>query len=577
MARDSRAYKILCSLYQGVLKRQRFGSLRRKEAPSTGRKRPISLEPLEQRVLLSGATPWVVELDDLNATAVTVGLNPDNQHIEVSDGSGLLDSRPLVDTVSLDILGNNGVAVDESVTVDASLFGRLPILFDGREGSDTLVGPDLSVDWRVTGPDAGHIDAFNPNPVSFSGVENLTGGVDNEDNFILTEGASISGKLEGGAGGFDTLVIEGGSFRLVSYHATGPDSGTVRLDAAVVAYSGLEPIVDDSGAVDRILTTSASADIMSLSDGPASGQLTLDADNGAFETHTFTAPRLSIRINADAGDDTINLNTLLEYSEAVFIDGGDGVDTVDVSGLVGSYTIIGHSDGSFTITDGAQSFGVINVENFTGPHSVLSEQGIPDWQEQGSGPIANAQLAIPPDNIATAAVHAIAPHPRDPNVLFVGSVNGGVWRNTDRTVLFEFDSTVLTPATQSVLNQYARFLLEHPDVHVEVGGHTDSVGDVGFNQTLSLNRAQSVGDHLMAQGVPASQLTVTGFGETRGVASNSTDEGRRLNRRVELIANFWQPLIDQFPSLAVGSVAVSPLDNAEVAVTDATTVEELVV
>ena len=71
---------------------------------------------------------------------------------------------------------------------------------------------------------------------------------------------------------------------------------------------------------------------------------------------------------------------------------------------------------------------------------------------------------------------------------------------------------------------------------VEVAGHTDAVGDEGFNQVLSVRRAQAVKDYFVRSGVAAERITVVGYGETQPRSTNDTIEGRRLNRRVEIRA-----------------------------------------
>jgi OOP family OmpA-OmpF porin len=86
-----------------------------------------------------------------------------------------------------------------------------------------------------------------------------------------------------------------------------------------------------------------------------------------------------------------------------------------------------------------------------------------------------------------------------------------------------------------VLNQAAALLQKHERVVVEVAGHTDSKGSEEYNQGLSERRANAVKDYLNSKGVRASRLTARGYGESRPVASNDTDEGRAENRRVELI------------------------------------------
>ena len=66
---------------------------------------------------------------------------------------------------------------------------------------------------------------------------------------------------------------------------------------------------------------------------------------------------------------------------------------------------------------------------------------------------------------------------------------------------------------------------------IEVEGHTDSIGTEAYNDSLSLERARSVRRAIVAQGVEESRIRVRGFGESRPVAPNGTDEGRRANRR----------------------------------------------
>ncbi len=102
-------------------------------------------------------------------------------------------------------------------------------------------------------------------------------------------------------------------------------------------------------------------------------------------------------------------------------------------------------------------------------------------------------------------------------------------------VNFDFDKATLKPETKVILNEAAALLSKHERVVVEVAGHTDSRGTEKYNQGLSERRANAVKDYLTGKGVKASRLTARGYGESRPVASNDTDEGRAENRRVELI------------------------------------------
>lgn len=104
-------------------------------------------------------------------------------------------------------------------------------------------------------------------------------------------------------------------------------------------------------------------------------------------------------------------------------------------------------------------------------------------------------------------------------------------------VLFDFNKATLKPGAKEKLSKLAGVLLAYPgNIRMEIEGHTDSVGSHDYNQKLSESRAMSVRDYLLQAGVPAGKITaVHGFGETRPVASNDTDAGRQMNRRVEII------------------------------------------
>jgi outer membrane protein OmpA-like peptidoglycan-associated protein len=103
-----------------------------------------------------------------------------------------------------------------------------------------------------------------------------------------------------------------------------------------------------------------------------------------------------------------------------------------------------------------------------------------------------------------------------------------------RGVNFEFDKAVLTAESSQILDRVAASLIAHPEVKVEVAGHTDSDGSAAYNLKLSDRRAKAVRDYLIKKGVPASQLTAHGYGESQPIADNKTVEGRAENRRVEL-------------------------------------------
>jgi len=101
-------------------------------------------------------------------------------------------------------------------------------------------------------------------------------------------------------------------------------------------------------------------------------------------------------------------------------------------------------------------------------------------------------------------------------------------------VYFEFNSAKLTLNSKEILDKVAESLLAWPEVRVEIGGHSDSLGAEAYNLRLSRLRAESVRDYLLERGVPRSQLEASGYGETNPIDDNRTEDGRARNRRVEL-------------------------------------------
>jgi outer membrane protein OmpA-like peptidoglycan-associated protein len=105
-----------------------------------------------------------------------------------------------------------------------------------------------------------------------------------------------------------------------------------------------------------------------------------------------------------------------------------------------------------------------------------------------------------------------------------------------KVIEFEFNSDVLTRDGRRLLADIVPALRQFPDVPVEIAGHADSVGSAAANMDLSRRRAQAVVDFLVERGQDPDRFVVTAYGDTRPIASNSTEEGRARNRRIEFIA-----------------------------------------
>ncbi|HEX5588659.1 MAG TPA: hypothetical protein VFX65_00020, partial [Candidatus Limnocylindrales bacterium] len=147
------------------------------------------------------------------------------------------ETRAQADVTEIVITGTDG---DDILTLDLQGALTIPVRYDGGLGRDTLGGPAADAVWMVTSADAGSVAG-----VDFVSVEHLAGAADNQDLFVVEQGASI-GSVDGGGGGFDTLAVTGST--TVS-SPSGRDSGLVILDGSPISYTGLEPVAIASGTV----------------------------------------------------------------------------------------------------------------------------------------------------------------------------------------------------------------------------------------------------------------------------------------------------------------------------------------
>ncbi|HDP89862.1 MAG TPA: glycine zipper 2TM domain-containing protein [Thioalkalivibrio sp.] len=106
--------------------------------------------------------------------------------------------------------------------------------------------------------------------------------------------------------------------------------------------------------------------------------------------------------------------------------------------------------------------------------------------------------------------------------------------NMPSNVTFDFDRSEVKPTFHETLRSVALVLKKYDKTLIEIAGHTDSVGSESYNQALSERRALSVARFLEGQNITPSRIDPIGFGELRPIATNATEEGRALNRRVEL-------------------------------------------
>lgn len=102
-------------------------------------------------------------------------------------------------------------------------------------------------------------------------------------------------------------------------------------------------------------------------------------------------------------------------------------------------------------------------------------------------------------------------------------------------IQFEFNSAALTEDSNEGVEMLKAFLESHPELHVELAGHTDNVGSDAYNLKLSKERAEVVRQALIDKGIASERLTAQGYGATKPLYSNDNEEHRAMNRRTEMI------------------------------------------
>ncbi len=128
------------------------------------------------------------------------------------------------------------------------------------------------------------------------------------------------------------------------------------------------------------------------------------------------------------------------------------------------------------------------------------------------------------------------PQTKQPVIIHKDFLLNSLYQAIELKVFFDFNQTVLKEGSFADLKSAFRFLQEYPTLKVEISGHTDNVGSVEYNKKLSEARAAAVRDYLVSQGIKEDRIISKGYGSLKPRATNDSEEGRALNRRVEFQA-----------------------------------------
>ena len=308
----------------------------------------------------------IVITDASNTVETHIGTQVDSHTVRVSltaiPGSVIVDTGGSDDAIAFggDVIPipvevRSGAGVDtldfsgssDAVTVDLGRMVGLEFII-GSSGEDTLVGPAENTEWHITGADSGSVAG-----VSFVGFENLEGSADNEDTFVFTPGGSLSGDIEGGDVGFDTLDVRDGTYDVVSFRPTGPQSGSVVLDGNIIEYDGLEPIFS-TVAAPTIDVTITNTDNNSLTLTKVGNDLVLSGTG--IETHylDLTLTGISnVNIDLGGGNDDITISGAIDLGTINLDITAESITTASGASLT--------TTGNITFNAFASSDGVITA------------------------------------------------------------------------------------------------------------------------------------------------------------------------------------------------------------------------
>ena len=102
-----------------------------------------------------------------------------------------------------------------------------------------------------------------------------------------------------------------------------------------------------------------------------------------------------------------------------------------------------------------------------------------------------------------------------------------------RNIFFDTGKSTLRPESNAELDRLMKLMKDVPGLKIEISGHTDNTGSASLNETLSQSRAEAVVSYLTSKGISGSRMTAKGYGSSKPIATNATDDGRQQNRRTE--------------------------------------------
>ncbi len=273
-------------------------------------------------------------------------------------------------------------------------------------------------------------------------------------------------------------------------------------------------------------------DIMKIS-GVFPSQEAVDKAIASLKTVTGNVKKGTIIIDKDANNPKL-LNSISKIADDLFkfkegyVEYNDHTLTIDgISENLQLKENITHTASQISDT--------ISIENNTEVEEEIPEQTVPDTKATENANVAQkAKEPLPKQEEQAKKAKATTPvkhKASDKSTKEAQKELNALLKH--KRVEFIYAKDELTSKSKKIINKVKDILKKYPDIHVEIGGHTDSDGTLENNHNLSQRRADAIKKYLIAHGISSKRLTAVGYGETKPLVKNDTAAHKQINRRVE--------------------------------------------
>ncbi|WP_229312099.1 OmpA family protein [Larkinella punicea] len=324
-----------------------------------------------------------------------------------------------------------------------------------------------------------------------------------------------------------TRKVQRGTLQLGSYTVALPAGNIYRLDANYAGYRPAQKIL----RLDHVTDPEQSQQTIVLEmEREVSAESPVNVTVVDYDTKQLIRQKLNVQIQEFNGKRVIMTGPPREGRFTFLAEFGQKIRfTVEVEGYQPyEYTVDVKDQHDITIRlQRAKSPVVAETQPTAEPVSPATTPPVvttPSPKPTAPPVVAETKPVVPEAKPATAA----APVNTDLATLTTGKTV------TLNNVYFDQSSYLLRPESYTQLNQLVALLKSRPGLRIEISGHTDNVGDPRLNLALSENRARVITTYLISNGIPENRLRFKGYGQTKPIAANDTEENKRKNRRVEV-------------------------------------------